>query len=83
MSSAATLLLLVAAPTGASHTARGCTAPQEMTRFGVRLANTARAIRSGKALVILAIGSSSTQGVGASDPAHTYPALLAKELRRR
>ena len=26
---------------------------------------------------------SSTQGVGASDQAHTYPALLAEELRRR
>jgi lysophospholipase L1-like esterase len=33
--------------------------------------------------VIVAIGSSSTQGVGASDQAHTYPALLAEELRRR
>ena len=37
----------------------------------------------GAALVIVAIGSSSTQGVGASDQAHTYPALLAEELRRR
>jgi len=34
-------------------------------------------------LVIVAIGSSSTQGAGASGPAHTYPALLAEELRRR
>jgi acyl-CoA thioesterase-1 len=76
-------LLLAAAYAWALHTARVYTAPQEMTRFRVRLANTARAIRSGKALVILAIGSSSTQGVGASDPAHIYPALLAQELRRR
>jgi acyl-CoA thioesterase-1 len=79
VSFAATLLLL-AASTGVAHT--GCTAP-EITRFKVRLSNTARAIRSGKTLVIVAIGSSSTQGVGASDPAHTYPALLAEELRRR
>jgi acyl-CoA thioesterase-1 len=49
----------------------------------VRLPNTARAIRRGEALVIVAIGSSSTQGVGASDQAHTYPALLAEELQRR
>ena len=49
----------------------------------MKLPNTARAIRSGKALVIVAIGSSSTEGVGASDPAHTYPALLAEELRHR
>ena len=54
-----------------------------MTRFKVKLPNTARAIRSGKPLVIVAIGSSSTEGVGASDPAHTYPALLAEELRHR
>jgi lysophospholipase L1-like esterase len=49
----------------------------------VTLPNTARAIRKGRELVIVAIGSSSTEGVGASDPAHTYPAVLADELRRR
>ncbi|MFI5015194.1 MAG: SGNH/GDSL hydrolase family protein [Hyphomicrobiales bacterium] len=32
---------------------------------------------------ILAIGSSSTQGVGASTPAHAYPALLEADLRAR
>ncbi len=31
-------------------------------------------------LDILAIGSSSTEGVGASSPAHAYPAMLADEL---
>jgi acyl-CoA thioesterase-1 len=82
LSSAATLLLL-AASGGLSHTALDCAAPQEMTRFSIRLPNTARAIGSGKSLVIVAIGSSSTQGVGASDAAHTYPALLAEELRHR
>jgi len=54
-----------------------------MTRFKVTLPNTARAIRHGKALTIVAIGSSSTEGVGASDQAHTYPARLAEELRHR
>jgi acyl-CoA thioesterase I len=83
VSSAATLLLLVAASAEVSHTALDCTAPPEMTHFTVGLPNTARAIRSGKAIVIVAIGSSSTNGVGASDPAHTYPALLSEELRRR
>jgi lysophospholipase L1-like esterase len=77
------MCLLVAASLGVSHTALGCTAPQEMMRFKVRLPNTAHAIRSGKPLVIVAIGSSSTQGVGASDAAHTYPALLGEDLRRR
>src|SRR5215472_6598370 len=57
--------------------------PGAVTHFKVSLPNTARAIRHGAPLVIVAIGSSSTQGVGASDQAHTYPALLAEELRRR
>jgi len=54
-----------------------------MTHFKVSLPNTARAIRRGAALVIVAIGSSSTQGIGASDQAHSYPAQLAEELRHR
>jgi acyl-CoA thioesterase-1 len=78
-----TLLLLAAPPAGAAHRALGCSAPQEMTRFRVKLPNTARAVRSRKPLVMVAIGSSSTAGVGASDPAHTYPALLAEELHHR
>jgi len=35
-----------------------------------------------RVLDILAIGSSSTEGVGASTPAHAYPAVLADELAR-
>ena len=83
VSSAVALLLLVDVSTEVSHTAVRCDAPHELTGFRVSLPNTARAIRSGKELVILAIGSSSTEGAGASDEAHTYPALLAIELRRR
>jgi len=83
VSSAATLLLLVAASAEVSYTASSCTAPQEITHFRVGLPNTAGAVSSGKALVIVAIGSSSTRGVGASSAAHTYPPLLAEDLRRR
>lgn len=83
VSAAATLLLLAAAFGESSQAALGCAAPQEVTRFKFKLPHTARAVRSGKALVIVAIGSSSTRGVGASDPAHTYPALLAEELGHR
>jgi acyl-CoA thioesterase-1 len=81
--SSAAMFLLLAASIGVSHTASDCAAPQEMIRFKVSLPNTARAIRSGKNLVIVALGSSSTQGVGASDSTHTYPALLAEDLHRR
>src|SRR5919106_6458576 len=83
VSSAVALLLLVDVSTGVSYSALRCDAPQELTRFRVSLRHTARAIHSGKGLVIVAIGSSSTEGVGASDRTHTYPALLATELRGR
>ncbi len=81
--SAAVLVLLAVVPARASHEALRCSAPEELTRLRVTLPNTARAIRRGQELVIVAIGSSSTEGVGASDPAHAYPAVLADELRRR
>jgi acyl-CoA thioesterase I len=81
--SAAALVLLAVVPTRASDEARRCSAPEELTRFRVPLPNTTRAIRQGRELVIVAIGSSSTEGVGASVPAHAYPAVLADELRRR
>ena len=77
------LLLSVVLPAGAAPSALRCTAPDEVTHFKVTLPYTARAIRRGTALVIVAIGSSSTQGVGASDQAHTYPALLAEKLRHK
>jgi len=80
---AAALLLLAPRAGGGADEGLRCSAPAELTRFQVPLPNTARAIRRGKALVIVAIGSSSTEGVGASDPAHSYPARLAAELRRR
>jgi acyl-CoA thioesterase I len=81
----AALLLGASTPPSAAAAppALRCTAPEAVTHFRVSLPNTARAIRRGAALVIVAIGSSSTQGAGASDQAHTYPALLAEELRRR
>jgi acyl-CoA thioesterase-1 len=82
ISSCVTLVLLVASAAAAPR-ALGCSAPQELTRFRVKLPNTARTVRSRKPVVIVAIGSSSTAGVGASDPAHTYPARLAEELHQR
>lgn len=80
---AAALLLVAPRAGGVADDGLRCSAPPELTRFLVPLPNTAGAIRRGKALVIVAIGSSSTAGVGASDPAHSYPSRLAEELRRR
>ncbi len=79
----AAFLLAATASAEPGRIALRCSIPQDMTRFRVRLPNTSSAIRSGKPPVIVAIGSSSTEGIGASDTAHTYPALLAEELRSR
>jgi lysophospholipase L1-like esterase len=57
--------------------------PGEITQLKAKLPNTARAIRRGEALSIVAIGSSSTEGVGASNPHNAYPPQLAAELGRR
>ena len=44
---------------------------------------TSAAVRRGAALTIVALGSSSTAGAGASRKSMTYPAVLERELRRR
>jgi acyl-CoA thioesterase I len=77
------LLLLVPVSGGAGHQPVTCTAPPALVRLGKPLPNTARAVRRGRVVTIVAIGSSSTAGAGASDVAHAYPARLAEELRLR
>ena len=47
------------------------------------LTRTARRLASGAPLVIVAVGSSSTYGAGASSPAASYPSRLAVELKQR
>jgi acyl-CoA thioesterase I len=63
--------------------AASCSAPRELTRFVHPLARTARRLASGAPLVIVAVGSSSTYGAGASSPAASYPSRLAVELKQR
>ena len=60
-----------------------CTAPAEFARFDHPLFHAMRRLASGKPLVVVAIGSSSTAGALASSPAATYPARLAVELKAR
>jgi acyl-CoA thioesterase I len=60
-----------------------CKAPAEFTRFVHPLAHTARRLASDAPLVIVAIGSSSTFGAGATSPAASYPTRLAAELKLR
>ena len=50
-------------------------------RLAHPLARTARKLAAGEPITIVAIGSSSTGGAGASTPAHSYPSRLAVELK--
>jgi acyl-CoA thioesterase I len=69
-----------AAPLASSAT---CMAPGQLTRFERPLVHTMRRLANGQPLTIVAIGSSSTAGAGASSPDATYPSRLAVELRAR
>jgi acyl-CoA thioesterase-1 len=77
----AALLIAAAVPTGAGYA--GCSAPAALTSLGPGLGRSAAKLERGPGLTILAFGSSSTQGVGASDPQDSYPARLAVELAAR
>jgi len=60
-----------------------CSAPAQFTRFDRPLVRTARRLASGEPLTIVAVGSSSTAGAGATSPDASYPSRLAAELRKR
>jgi lysophospholipase L1-like esterase len=55
----------------------------DQVRFDFPLPRTARLLASGEPIKIVALGSSSTAGAGASTPAACYPSRLAEELVRR
>jgi lysophospholipase L1-like esterase len=60
-----------------------CAAPDDVTRLMNPLARTGRRLAAGEPVKIVAIGSSSTAGAGASAPDKSYPAQLAIELETR
>lgn len=61
----------------------GCPAPQNLLAIRPMLARVAARLETSAKLTIVAVGSSSTEGIGASNPALTYPSRLEAELRRR
>jgi len=67
----------------AGPSAFACSAPAEFSQLNYPLRHSARRLANGEPLTIVAIGSSSTTGVGASSPAMSYPSRLAVELKRR
>ena len=59
-----------------------CVAPPEITRLDMPLRRTAERLGKGDPLTVVALGSSSTAGAGASSPAMSYPPRLEAELAR-
>ena len=68
--------------TGPRATAVTCSAPADLARLDRALDRTARRLAAGLPITIVAIGSSSTAGAGASSPDHSYPNRLAIELQQ-
>src|SRR5262249_27504419 len=60
-----------------------CAAPAALARFDAPLPRFAAALASGQPVNIVALGSSGTQGIGASSPAACYPVKLQAELLQR
>jgi acyl-CoA thioesterase-1 len=77
------LAVLLVAPADALPLSKSCAAPHELMRLRSGLARTATRLARQEPLTIVAIGSSSTFGYGASSPALSYPSQLAVELQRR
>lgn len=60
-----------------------CTVPAELTRFNASLPRVADRIARGKSLTVVAIGSSSTAGAGATAPDRSYPSVMEAALALR
>ena len=77
---------VAATPSPASATAAVraaiCRVTTEQVRFDLPLVRTARLLANGEPIKIVALGSSSTYGAGASTSAASYPSRLAEELAR-
>jgi acyl-CoA thioesterase-1 len=82
MAIAAVAGLLGASAAGA-QTQPSCSAPDSLMRLDRAIAHTAARVAEGRSLKIVALGSSSTAGVGATSPANSYPSRLEAALREQ
>lgn len=76
--------LLAAPPAARGETAPSkfsCAAPSDLVRLDYPLRRTAQRIAAGLPLTVVAVGSSSTSGAGASSPDMSYPSRLTVELK--
>jgi lysophospholipase L1-like esterase len=74
--------MAVALPARAETAPPTCDAPLDLIRLANPLPHLAQKVVSGEPITIVAIGSSSTAGAGASSPAANYPNRLAAELKQ-
>ena len=76
------LVAMVAAPgvARADETAAVCRVPLDIVRLANPLNRVALRLAHGEPITIVAVGSSSTSGAGASSPAASYPSRLQAEL---
>jgi acyl-CoA thioesterase-1 len=76
-------LMLLSCPVAAQDTPQACVAPPNVAHFVRPLMHVAQRLARGEPVTIVAIGSSSTAGAGASSPAASYPSQLEAALRER
>jgi lysophospholipase L1-like esterase len=74
-------LSAVSLPALAAELPKQCATPTELLRLEYPLPQLSEKLRRGQPVTIVAIGSSSTAGTGASSPKATYPARLQAELK--
>jgi acyl-CoA thioesterase I len=76
----ASALFFSVAPARAGEQRTTCEGPADLTRLERPLVHVAERLAAHEPIKIVAIGSSSTAGAGASSPATSYPSRLAVEL---
>ena len=79
----AAVVACISTPARAADRAYTCADRARLGRLSWPLMRMRRLVSAGRAVTIMALGSSSTAGAGASDPAAAYPARLEAELRAR
>jgi acyl-CoA thioesterase I len=80
------VVLLWSGPAVAQDTGNvmpSCATPPSLSAIEATLDRSAARVEQGEPLTIVAVGSSSTEGVGASAPAMSYPSRLERELKDR
>jgi lysophospholipase L1-like esterase len=70
----------LATPRASPAPVPACSVPADLARLDRTLVRTTQRLAAGLPITIVAVGSSSTAGAGASSPAHTYPNRLAANL---